>query len=514
MTSFTALSSLKYFHARYRSFSVRNHYLCREKRNAESVIKLHSMKKSRARTSHPLAHCYLAAFVFALLVYGFWSLLYPFVITGREQFSIFLWNSEFFQQYIIVPGGLAKYAGDFIVQFFYRYSLGALLLTLLLVAVQWTTWLLIRRLSAVSPEDRRTPSAAGFPFSFIPSLLLLFMLGNPLVSITFVTAVAMTLLLMVMLPRGFVRGVIYVAVAVPLGYWLLGPAVVMLPVYAAFVWIHEGTTARRSLIAAVLLLILLFFCMFLSSWITPYPTHRIFFGIDYHWDFASVPYGLLFWMLFTALLPFMAAKVSKYLSGLKMFWAVVCAEILLGVLLVPRGYQNDATREMEYDMLLGMNRWSDIIQRSQKQLTLSPISSTVTSLAQKQLGQIPTQQLMKEFSKHRLDHYRSTTLVISEVMFRIGMANISQRMAFEMMEHIPNYNKSARALKRLAETNIIIGEYDVALKYISLLDETLFYRNWAKMLRQLAEHPEEVESHPLYGNLRKMYQQTEDYFFI
>lgn len=45
---------------------------------------------------------------------------------------------------------------------------------------------------------------------------------------------------------------------------------------------------------------------------------------------------------------------------------------------------------------------------------------------------------------------------------------------------IPNFNKSGRCFKRLAETNLINGQYEVAAKYLRLLRKTIFYRDWAE----------------------------------
>jgi hypothetical protein len=82
------------------------------------------------------------------------------------------------------------------------------------------------------------------------------------------------------------------------------------------------------------------------------------------------------------------------------------------------------------------------------------------------------------------------------------------------MEYIPNHNKSGRALKRLVETCIITGQYDLAKKYLSILDETFFYKNWAEKTRPLVEHPEQIKEHPFYQKSKEFYENSEDYFFI
>jgi hypothetical protein len=59
------------------------------------------------------------------------------------------------------------------------------------------------------------------------------------------------------------------------------------------------------------------------------------------------------------------------------------------------------------------------------------------------------------------------------------MVNTAQRFTFEAQEAIPDFQKSARCYKRLAQTNIVNGDWDVARKYLKALHNALFYRRWA-----------------------------------
>jgi hypothetical protein len=80
------------------------------------------------------------------------------------------------------------------------------------------------------------------------------------------------------------------------------------------------------------------------------------------------------------------------------------------------------------------------------------------------------------------------------------------------MEAIPNYNKSARVVKRLAETNMINGEYKVAEKYLRMLEKTVFYRPWAQRMIQMLGNEKAINEHPLYGTLRQ-YRLQDDFLF-
>lgn len=66
--------------------------------------------------------------------------------------------------------------------------------------------------------------------------------------------------------------------------------------------------------------------------------------------------------------------------------------------------------------------------------------------------------------------------VASDIFYACGLVANSQRHAFEANENYGGY--SPRCLKRLIETNTVLGYPEVAGKYLSILRHTLFYRKW------------------------------------
>jgi hypothetical protein len=170
--------------------------------------------------------------------------------------------------------------------------------------------------------------------------------------------------------------------------------------------------------------------------------------------------------------------------------------------------------EMKYDRWMRMGKWSQIVDAANKETPEALSSKNVVQLALKNLNRISSEELMRTLdpSKQVMNNM-SGAFIMSEVFFHIGMVNMSQRAAFETMESIPNYNKSGRALKRLTETAIITGQYEIALKYIAILEETITYRKWAKTVKPLAEHLETISQNAFYQKMRKLYEEQEDFFF-
>lgn len=72
------------------------------------------------------------------------------------------------------------------------------------------------------------------------------------------------------------------------------------------------------------------------------------------------------------------------------------------------------------------------------------------------------------------------------------------------MEALPDHQKSVRAIKRQAETNLIEGRYELSKKYLKLLQHTLYYSRWATLVLDLIDDEDAINSHPQWGAIRKM----------
>lgn len=103
--------------------------------------------------------------------------------------------------------------------------------------------------------------------------------------------------------------------------------------------------------------------------------------------------------------------------------------------------------------------------------------------------------------------------MMSDIYLRIGMVSMSQRAAFEGMVAMPNGRQNGRSIKRLTETALIMGEYDLAQKYIATLRHTLFYREWALSVEAMIADNAKFECNKMYAGLRQIYLESSDKFF-
>lgn len=125
--------------------------------------------------------------LFAVAVTVFWATSYVGALNYQEQFQLFLTDANYFVERMAVPGGLADYVGEFLVQFYYQPVLGALIIAALYVAIQRLTWRLMRQMGAEK-------NAVVYLLSFLPSILLWWHMGDVNVMMTLPVAVLCSLL--------------------------------------------------------------------------------------------------------------------------------------------------------------------------------------------------------------------------------------------------------------------------------------------------------------------------------
>lgn len=385
-------------------------------------------------------------------VFCFWGYMRPGMIVARESMQLFLWNGDYLADRLTEPGGAARYIGEFLGQFFKYITYGAWINALVLMAVQWLAWLLLRRL---------WQSWVAYGVSFVPAMLLWYLMCDISVPMTLPVAVLLLLAVMALMPASRTASLWLSVVLVPVVYWLAGPVAILLPLYHLR-WL--GERKGRTVVETAVLSLLLLGSLLASSRMVHYPLRMVASGIDYR------------------------LRLPDKIGSLE---------------------------EMEYDYLQRLGSWDAIVERSEARAPESLSCQHVVRLAKwyrKEIGE----EDMKEIVSHTnrvLTSYVSA-LMMSDVYMHLGMVSMAQRADFEVLEASTNYNKSGRALARQVETCLVREQYEVALKYISLLEQTIFYRDFAQRMRRLAEHPELIERDPYYGPLKKVAEQTVDGFFI
>ena len=293
-------------------------------------------------------------------------------------------------------------------------------------------------------------------------------------------------------------------VAVPVGYWLCGPVVVALAVLPVLT-IRDNRMVQWLMALGVVGYVAL--CVWGSSLLVPYTVSQLFCGLGYYRFFEVMLLTMVLAVLLMMVLPVVARHVHTLNPGI--YAGLATLMILLGWFLVPSNFDERTYELIEYDYLVRTQQWDAVIAKAEQKTPDLPMSVCATNLALAMKGQLTERafdfyQRGSEGLLPKFERNYASILTTGEAYFQLGLVNMAQLFAFEAMEAIPNYNKSVRCVRRLAETNLINGEYDVARKYLKMLKKTMFYSKWAQRTEALLGNEPQIAAHPLYGKLRSM----------
>ena len=464
----------------------------------------------------------LLSLLFGVAVVIFWSVPYMSGLCFQEQYQMFLFDTNYFLERIVLPGGLADYISEFLVQFYYMPVLGGAIIALLLMSIQAISWGLMKQygMKAVFP---------GYLLSFVPSIVLWCAMGDQNLLLSFVVALSGALLMGWIHNRFHNRlvKVVFELVSTALVYWFLGPVVFL---YAALM---IGDTLMKgkqnghilsSLGYSACLLILTVAWILLTTQSLQYPVYRIFSGLNYYrypGTVSPLPLGVMIWtvvVVFFGMVPDGHVWIKK-LQQSKVVMALAYVLVIVASWFGIKASFDAMTYDLiDYDFLVRTEQWDKIIEKAEKKPATTPLGVSCVNLALSQKGQLADrlfefyqnggEGLFPTFTRDMI-----SPVSTAEIFFRLGMVNDAERYMFEAQEAIPNYRKSARLTRRIIECEIINGNYQVAAKLLRRLQKTLFYRNWANQTMALLGNEKAINQHPIYGKLRKYREKKQDFLF-
>lgn len=475
------------------------------------------MKNLMIKTWKPLL-----SLLFGVAVVIFWAV--PFVggLCFQEQYQMFLFDTGYFLERIVLPGGLADYISEFLVQFYYMPVLGGAIIALLLMGIQAVVWGLMKQYGA-------RHDFPGYLLSFLPSIALWCAMGDQNVLLSFVVALFGALVIGWIHNRFHNRlvKVVFELVSTALVYWFLGPVVFV------YVVLMIGDTLKNALQKGNVLsgigysagiLILTIAWILLTTQTLQYPLYRIFAGLNYYrYPGAISPLPFVV-MVLAVVIPFlgMIPCRQKSLQKLQQSKVVIALSYVLVIVASWFGIKasfDEMTYELiDYDFLVRTEQWDKIIEKAEKKPATTPLSVSCVNLALSQKG-VLADRLFEFYQNGGEGLFPTFTrdmispVSTAEIFFRLGMVNDAERYMFEAQEAIPNYRKSARLTRRIIECEIINGNYKVAAKLLRRLQKTLFYSNWANQTMALLGNEKAINRHPVYGKLRKYREKKQDFLF-
>ena len=397
----------------------------------------------------------LCTLLFGVAVLLFFGLAYPHHLHYQEQFQLFLFDSTYVWEIVRQPGGVADLLGRFCTQFFLFAWVGALIIALLLSLVQLLTL-------------RLANYGWLYGLSFVPSFLLWLFLLDENALLGAVWAVLLTQLAffgLLRLPDGWLRRIL-IFVAFFILFWI------------AFGGSHYYRIPNT------------FPTLFYAAW------------------FSAMIIPLVMWLVVRGKKSENAQQQNNSLtSHLLPLISFILVAVVMGTV-VWKNANLKAEKVMQYDFMARHQQWNRILATATAERPNNQIGVTVQNLALAMHGVLADH--LFDYNQNGLlgllpdvQSDATSPLPTAEAFYQLGMINVAQRTVFEAQEAILDFQKSGRCYKRLAQTNLINGNYEVARKYLLALQKTLFYREWANETLPLLGNEEAIAKHPEYGRLRQ-----------
>lgn len=414
---------------------------------------------------------------------------------------MFMFDRSYVADILAVPGGLADLIGRFLTQFFLYAWVGSAIVALLL--------------SSIFLLSLRTARQGWFGgLSLLPAFALWVFFCDENALIGAIVALMLALLadwaLSAIAHR--VARLSLRVVSAPLLYWLMGP----LAIVAGLLGLISALRQRDKwdVLAALGAIILIVLMPLAAQYCLAIPLDRLYLSPHYFRDLMVVPASLWVAAALTIVVPLLPATASnKFMSV-----AICIVTLSAGGWAVGKNYNAASENVMAYDFMARFQQWNRIIDASKKKAPRNSISCTALNLALGMKGQLANHLLdypqnglmglLPEFSRDPI-----SPLTTGEAYYQLGLVNTAQQFVFEAQESIQDCQKSSRCYMRLAETNLIMGSYEVSRKYLLALQKTMFYKDWAEQRLQLLDDETAIEQHSDYGRLRQMLPQ-EDHLFM
>ena len=424
-------------------------------------------------------------------VFAFWMWLFPQDLSYQEQNQLFLFTWDYLGQRLALPGGPADWLSEFLVQFFYSRTAGALIMALLAILLQRLVW---RAAKTSSKRDERSL----YVLSFIPSLLMLVYQGDVEVLLSYPVA----LILAVALCPAMTGARWNRLWLIPLGWWLTGP-VILVPILLSCI------RSRRWEDLVILFYTGVVFFAGYRLLAAQYPARDAFFGLNYYRLVESLPVLQIVIPAVTLLTIWLCGlniRLSKPLvPGIITFIALALGTFA-GVRMT---YDKDTHETLAYDWLIRHERYADVITRAEKYQPHNPVSACSVNFCLFMNGQLESR--LTEFYQCGTEGLvlpsirdNLSDITSAELLWMMGMPNITLQYVFDVQESIQNGRKSGRFLSRIAECNIVNGWYDRAEKYLDILSHSLFYRKWALGRKAMIQDESQVAADPVYAYIRSV----------
>lgn len=431
----------------------------------------------------------------------------------REQQQIFLFDSEYVLNILKTIGGLATICSQFIIQFFKVPLIGSLVTALIGGVSGWLFWLTLRKIH---------PALYLLPLAFLPILFQYLYLIKDSYHYEGLIAMLFWSLALSLYSYGTrkfnwtYRTLIGCLLAIGLFYTMGSVAVLFVLSILLFDILQKSERWYASFIPLLLLLIVGSLCVLGGS----KPDYDyVFWMKDYVEYFIELePFYGFSWQI--ALLVMLLFFLSRYLDHIKTYLKALVAVALLalsGIYYTQTALQQrnkDFYALMQMFHYIDTEQWDAIISSADlnynNYLHLNCLNLALShkGVIQTDLFKYPQSGIQSLVSKYQA--HIEESFLFSQIYYHVGITSLAYNFAFGTSVGITH--GSPVMTKLLIKSHLIYGQYPAAEKFISLLEKTWAYHEWASSQRKFLYNDLAVENDPELGTKRKSLSSDKDLF--
>ncbi|WP_165154682.1 DUF6057 family protein [Parabacteroides sp. ZJ-118] len=431
----------------------------------------------------------------------------------REQQQIFLFDTEHVLNILKTIGGLATICAQFVIQFFKVPLIGSLTTALIGGAAGWLSWLTLRKIH---------PASYLLPLAFLPILFqYLYLIKDSyhyegLIALLFETLALSLYSYGTRKCNWTYRTCIGCLLTIGLFYTMGSVAMLFALSILLFDVFQKNERWYASFIPLILLLTVGSLCVLGGS--KPDYDH-VFWMKDYVAYFIELePFYGFSWQV--ALLVMLLFFLSRYLDHVKTYLKALVTVALLALSGIY--YTRTALQRMNKDFYTLMQmfhyidteQWDAIISsddlnyNNYLHLNCLNLALSHKGVMQTDLFNYPQSGIQSLISAYQA--HIEESFLFSQIYYHIGITSLAYNFAFGASVGITH--GSPVMTKLLIKSHLIYGQYPAAEKFISLLEKTWGYREWASSQRKFLYNDQAVENDPELGVKRKSLSDNKDLF--
>lgn len=449
------------------------------------------------------SNIYIVLWLVALLAVAIVLLTYESHLLWKvQEKNLFLCSLLFFKEQLVVPGGMLTWLGTFFTQFLYLPWLGVLMLC------GWW-WLLMWLIKRTFRITNRWSILMLIPVALLLLtnmdmgywIYMLKLRGHFFISTIGTTAVVALLWVFRCLPDKYLYRATYIFVVCALGYPLLGiyglAAALLMSVWS---WRISSTRTVAVILSVVAVLSIIAIPLFCYRYIyyqinlaNIFWAELPLFYITEEYPAYYIPYYLL--ALFFVILAVTYRSDRQSVKPMKKLYYLLCQGVI-AVLVVAGVYQfwmkdENFHRELAMQHRISKCDWTGVLEEAVTQKD-EPTRAIVMmrNLALSRLGRQGNEMfLYKNGSKEYAAPFVMRLMLVAGplIYYQYGMLNYCNRLCMEMGVEFGFRTEDYQLLVNCA---LLENDQPLARKYLGILKQTIFYRDWAEQAGTLLGHPD------------------------